>query len=439
MQSLTGDRMEIYMSKVRIGIVGLGQRGAGYGMTDGSEGLLGNILKNSDNAEVTYVCDIFHERIEAAKKRVLDYSGKEPLATDDFLVLVNSGLVDAIIVATSWDNHVKVGLAAMEAGIPVGIEVGGTHNIEDCWRLVDCYEKTKTPFMFLENCCFGEDEMLATSLARNGVLGDVCYSQGYYCHDLREEITSGIRTHHYRLKEYTENNCENYPTHELGPIAKVLNINSGNRFTKLVSMASCAKGLEEYIRQRPDTLGELKDRKFAQGDVVTTMIECENGETVFLKLDTTLPRMYDRGLTFSGTKGFYCQTTKAVVLDDGRYNHDYQPYRDTFFNQNDYKDFLPDEWRCITEEQIKSGHGGMDYIMLSRFIECVAKKLPMPIDVYEGVTWMCVTALSEMSIKGGCVPVDFPDFTRGAYKTRKTVDVLELPKLSYEEWAASQK
>ncbi len=415
---------------LKIGVVGLGQRGAGFGMTDGSIGLLGNILNNSENVQVVAVCDKFPERVEFASQKVIASGQKEPLKTTDYKEVIKAK-VDAIIVSTSWANHVIVALASMEAGIAVGIEVGGTHNIEDCWKLVECYERTKTPFMFLENCCFGKHEMLATSLVRNGKMGKVSYCQGYYCHDLREEITSqGLNAHHYRLQEYTEHNCENYPTHELGPIAKILNINTGNRFTKIVSMSSLAQGLNQYINDNLDRLSPLKDRKFAQGDVVTTMIQCENGETVFLKLDTTLPRLYERGLTVSGTKGFYSQTTESVILDDGKYNHELDTYKKAFFNQDEYSEYLPEEWREISEEQIKAGHGGIDYIMLKRFFYCVANELPMPIDVYDACTWMVVTALSEQSIASGCVPVDFPDFTRGQYKTRKTVDVLDMPKIN---------
>ena len=128
--------------------------------------------------------------------------------------MLHSG-VDAVIVATSWASHVEVALAAMQNGVAVGIEVGGTHNLDDMRKLVQTYEKTKTPFMFLENCCYNESEALATSLVRNGVLGEVSFCQGYYCHDLRDEIAGGIDTHHYRLEEYKNHNCENYPPHEL--------------------------------------------------------------------------------------------------------------------------------------------------------------------------------------------------------------------------------
>ncbi|MBQ3493770.1 MAG: Gfo/Idh/MocA family oxidoreductase [Clostridia bacterium] len=412
--------------KLEIGFIGLGQRGAAYGMTDGSIGLLGNVLKNSNDVIVTAICDRFQERLDAATQKIVEHGYPVPRQTKDYTEIMNSG-VDAIIISTSWDMHVKVAIEGMKAGIPVAMEVGGTHSIEDCWKLVDCYEQTGTPIFFMENCCYNKDEALVTSLVRNGVLGDISFCQGYYCHDLREEIAGGIDTHHYRLKEYMEHNCENYPTHELGPIAKLLNITSGNRFTKVVSMSSKAQGMKHYIANNPKYSERLKDAEFKQGDVTTTMIQCENGETIFLKLDTTLPRLYERGLTASGTKGFYNQTTQSVILDN--IDHESTKYKDMFFTQENYSEYLPDDWRTITPEQLKSGHGGMDYIMLKNFFHCLKNKKPLPIDVYDAVTWMCITALSEESIAKSSMPVDCPDFTRGKYKQRKTVDVFEFPKI----------
>ena len=415
------------MDRVRLGFIGCGGRGAAYDMHDGSIGLLGNVLNNAKNAVVTAVCDKFPERVEFAAKRVVDNGDAEPFKTTDYKEMLTKDLVDAVIISTSWDMHVKVALEGMRLGIPVAMEVGGTHHIDDCWKLVDCYEETGTPIFFMENCCFNKDEILVTSLVRNGLLGDIAYCQGYYAHDLREEIAGGIDTHHYRLKEYQEHNCENYPTHQLGPISKLLNITSGNRFVKLVSMSTKPIGMKAYVQSNPKYKDRLGHVEWKQGDVVTTMIECENGQTIFLKLDTTLPRLYERCVTVNGTKGFYNQTGECVILDSDNIDHGMAKYSDYFFNQKNYEKYLPDDWRTITEEQLKSGHGGMDYIMLKHFIECIRDKKPMPIDVYDAVTWMSVTALSAQSIENGNVCVECPDFTRGKYKTRKTVDVLDFP------------
>jgi len=407
--------------KLKIGFIGLGRRGAAFGMTDGSIGLLGNVLKNSDDVIVTVICDRRQECLDVAAQKIVAHGYPIPLQTTDYKEVMKAD-IDAIIISTSWDMHVQVALEGMRAGIPVAMEVGGVHSVEDCWKLVDCYEETGTPIFFMENCCYNKDEALVTALVRNGLMGEVVYCQGSYCHDVREQIASKIN---YRFEEYKNYNCENYPTHELGPIAKIMNITSGNRFTKLVSMSSKSAGLREYIKSTPKYAKELGDVAFAQGDVVTTMIECENGETIFLKLDTTLPRLYERGLTVSGTKGFYCQTTESVVLD-GKYHPERNRYKEAFFNQDDYNEYLPEDWKNITEEQLKTGHGGMDYIMLKHFFRSLKENKPMEIDVYEAVTWMSVTALSEQSIASGSVPVECPDFTRGKYKTRKTVDTFEV-------------
>lgn len=413
--------------KLKIGVIGLGQRGAAYGMTDGSIGLLGNILNNSD-VLVTALCDLHAERVEFAAEKVIKAGQGEPLKTTDFSEVLRSG-VDAVIVSTSWASHVEVALAAMEQGIAVGIEVGGTHNLDDMRKLVQSYEKTKTPFMFLENCCYNKDELLATSLTRNGKLGEICYCHGAYCHDLRNEITEvALRQGHYRLEEYKNHNCENYPTHELGPIVKLLGITRGNKFTYLTATASKARGLNEYIDSHQE-VSALKGTEFKQGDVVTTAIKCENGELITLKLDTTLPRLYDREITVSGTKGYYSQTLKAVILDGDKFDHEKNVIQDALNSQNDYEEYLPEDWKTITEEQLKSGHGGMDYIMLKHFFRAVKNKDEMPIDVYEACAMMCVTALSEQSIKNNGAPVEVPDFTDGNYKNRQIVDVLPFPKI----------
>ena len=413
--------------KLKIGVIGLGQRGAAYGMTDGSIGLLGNILNNSD-VLVTALCDLHVERVEFAAEKVIKAGQGEPLKTTDFSEVLRSG-VDAVIVSTSWASHVEVALAAMEQGIAVGIEVGGTHNLGDMRKLVQSYEKTKTPFMFLENCCYNKDELLATSLTRNGKLGEICYCHGAYCHDLRNEITEvALRQGHYRLEEYKNHNCENYPTHELGPIVKLLGITRGNKFTYLTATASKARGLNEYIDSHQE-VSVLKGTEFKQGDVVTTAIKCENGELITLKLDTTLPRLYDREITVSGTKGYYSQTLKAVILDGDKFDHEKNVIQDALNSQNDYEEYLPEDWKTITEEQLKSGHGGMDYIMLKHFFRAVKNKDEMPIDVYEACAMMCVTALSEQSIKNNGAPVEVPDFTDGNYKNRQIVDVLPFPKI----------
>lgn len=223
-------------------------------------------------------------------------------------------------------------------------------------------------------------------------------------------------------------NCENYPTHELGPIAKLLNINRGNRMVSLVSVSSKGVGLNAYINDNKDTISpELLNAKFNQGDIVDTIIKCENGETIHLKLDTTLPRYYDRDFTIHGTKGLFKQTGRILYLDGNKESFDSTENVELFMKKADeYNHLLPKAWQNVTEEQIKQGHGGMDYLLCKEFIDAVKFEKEMPIDVYDGASWMVITALSAKSIALGSMPVDIPDFTEGKYLLRPTRDVLDL-------------
>lgn len=408
------------MEKVRMAVIGLGQRGSG--LTD--------TLLAIEEADITYVCDLYEDRIADEIARIEKARGVKPQGTTDYREVLASPEVDAVLVSTCWSEHVPVAVAAMKAGKAVALEVGGAYDINDCHRLVAAWEETRVPFMFMENCCFDRFEMLATSLVRNGVLGEIVHCHGAYSHDLRDEILGGNVNRHYRLENYRNRNCENYPTHELGPIAKLLDINRGNRMVSLSSFASKSVGLTEfsYSDKNPDP--SLKGAKFRQGDVITTVITCAGGETITLTLNTTLPGYYSREFTVRGTKGTCNQEANIVILDDGSGHKYWEPHLTLghFMNNADeYKQYLPAEWRDITDEQLKLGHGGMDYIEFRKFIDALLSGEEMPIDVYDAAAWMAVSALSEQSIALGGAPVAFPDFTGGAWVTRKPKDVTEYP------------
>jgi len=355
---------------------------------------------------------------------VKESRGNSPAGYTDSDALLADENVGIVIISAAWEAHVPLAIAAMRAGKITALEVGGAYSVEDCWQLVHTWEETKTPFMFLENCCYGEKELLATKLARIGILGEVVYCHGAYCHDLRAEICGGIKNRHYRLRNYLARNCDNYPTHNLGPIAKLLNINRGNRMLKLVSLGSKSRGLETYVSEHEEYI-HLKGKHFAQSDIVTTMITCADGTLITLKLDTTLPRAYSRELTVSGTKGIYSERGNIVLEDGGDYDHDdtIELCRDS---ADKYKDLRPKIWKDITEGEIKAGHGGMDTLMLRSFFDAVREGKEMPIDVYDAASWMVITCLSEASIANGGMPVDIPDFTGGRWVMRESKDVTDL-------------
>ena len=310
------------VTEIKLGYIGLGGRG---------QCLLEQVVLPQGKT-VTAVCDTYLDRAQEGACMVESAGQIRPAVYTDYRQVIEDTNVNTIIIIAAWECHVEIAVAAMHAGKAVGLEVGGAYTVKQCYELVEAYEKTGTPFMFLENCCFGRREMMILHMAEMGVLGEIVHCAGGYHHDLRQEISFGKENRHYRLRNYLTRNCESYPTHELGPIAKVLKINQGNRMLTLSSTASKAAGLHEYIVKNKSDDEDLKNRTFAQGDIVTTVIKCAGGETIVLTLDTTLPRFYSRNFTVRGTKGMYEEATDSVFLDIPEHLEHHIDWKNTCFN-----------------------------------------------------------------------------------------------------------
>lgn len=395
------------MKNIQIGFVGLGQRGYS---------LLEQIIL-PQGEKVVAVCDNYEDRVQRAAA-VVEKAGQErPGLYLDYRDMINDERVNTIIIATAWESHIEIAIAAMKAGKAVAMEVGGAYSLKSCYDLVSTYEQTGTPFMFLENCCYGRREMMALNMAQLGVLGEIVHCHGGYHHDLRHEIAFGKENRHYRLRNFLSRNCENYPTHELGPIAKILNINHGNRMLTLTSMSSKAAGLHDYVMRNKQDDEYLKDAHFNQGDVVTTTIKCANGETIVLTLDTTLPMYYSRDFTVRGTKGFYEEKTDSVLIDgDGKDDCHSKWLKKCVGNAQEYEGkYEHPMWKAYLNDGVRGGHGGVDMLIFKEFFDALREEKPMPIDVYDAASWMAITSLSEMSIARGGAVVDIPDFTNGKW------------------------
>lgn len=398
------------MKNLNVGIIGLGNRGYW---------LMKDVILLMPGIKVTAVCDVYEDRNEKAAVLTEELCGHRPAMETDYKKLIARDDVDIVVITCAWEGHVQIAIEAMEAGKAVGMEVGGAYSIKQCWDLVDTYEKTKTPFMFLENCCYGRRELMALNMVQQGLFGDVVHCRGAYMHDLREEVSKGEENRHYRLRNYIHRNCENYPTHELGPIAKILQINHGNRMLSLTSMSSKASGLHEYIKDRMPDNNTLSHTTFAQGDVVNTMIKCAGGETILLTLNTTLPRFYSRDFTVCGTKGMYEEENDSVYLDKKYTLEEEMEWKKFWGNAKEYEEEYDHPiWKKFLNDGVHGGHGGMDWLVFEAFFDSIRNNTLCPIDVYDAASWMCITALSEESIALGGQPVAVPDFTNGAWTSR---------------------
>ena len=407
------------MKQVNVGFIGLGCRGK----------LLSSIVAEMEEANIVAVCDLYEDRQKQAAEMIGQKTGTKPKTCGDYHELLKDNAIDAVIIAASWEAHVPVAIDCMQAGKITALEVGGAYTVEDCYALVEAQERTGTPFMFLENCCYGKFELLSTALVRKGMMGEIVHCHGAYGHDLRSEVLGGRVNRHYRLNNYITRNCENYPTHELGPIARLLGINRGNRMVSLVSVASKAAGLQEFSHDPRNPDPSLAGQKFAQGDIIHTLITCEDGSTISLKLDTTLPRFYSREFTVRGTKGCCLMDINAVLLDDEGLEEFFDPQLSVqkyLNNAEQFSEYLPKIWKDMDKQKTHCGHGGMDYLMLREFFRAVQEGRPMPIDIYDAAAWMVITPLSELSIARQGAAVEIPDFTDGAWRTRKNTDIVEL-------------
>ncbi|HIT53000.1 MAG TPA: Gfo/Idh/MocA family oxidoreductase [Candidatus Fimivicinus intestinavium] len=398
--------------KIRLAVIGLGERGK----------QLLEVLLHMEDVQIAALCDVYGDRIEHAARMVEQAGGEKPAQSTDYHAVLDRSRVDAVVIATAWQCHVRIALEAMRRGIFTAMEVGGTYDLAECFELVRTYEQTGTQLFFLENCCYGRRELMCLNMARAGAFGEIVHCDGAYRHDLRREIAFGTENRHYRLPHYIHHNCENYPTHDLGPIAKILGINRGNRMLRLVCVASKARGMAQYILDQKPEDAQLAATGFRQGDIVTTLITCENGETISLTLDTTLPRVYSRSFTVRGTKGMYQEDGDYVFLEKDHQDDFSQIDLDPsslWKNADAYGEvFDSDLWRFPSEGMRASGHGGMDYLILRAMLSAARGESYPAIDVYDAAAWISITALSEQSVMAGGVSVEIPDFTHGAYQNR---------------------
>ena len=394
---------------LRVGFVGVSGRGSG----------MLELLLQVEGVTVPAVCDVVPERSEHGISIVTDFTGGAYPVHGylDYREMLAAEKLDAVVCCTTWITHSRIAIDAMNAGCDVAFEVGGAASLQECWDLVRTSERTGKICMLMENCCYARNEMAVFNMIRQGVFGEITHMEGGYRHNLREEICLGRENIHGRLANFRRRNGELYPTHQLGPIAKALSINRGNRFLTVNSISSKSRGLHEWIKQNRGEDYDLFAEHFNCGDVTTTMIACANGETILLNHDCCTPRPYSRDYCVEGTKGIYTEP------EDGRG----KIYIDGLSAEEDeWEDFTPWRqkyehplWRLYEAGGIKAGHGGMDYLILSAFIDAVQSGGPAPIDVYDTAAWMAITCLSEQSVAMGGAPVPVPDFTDGRWIDRE--------------------
>lgn len=417
----------IEQKKVRLGFIGVGLRGRNH---------LEMAMYRSD-VEIVAICDLDPKAIAISQKMIAD-KGRPAAAVykngeRDFENLVKRTDIDGVVIATPWEWHVPMALATMKEGKYAGVEVSATVTLQESWDLVNMYEKTGSHCMILENVCYRRDVLAVLNMVRQGMFGTLSHVQCGYQHDLREIKFNngssngqgvefgekGFSEAKWRTQHSIDRNGDLYPTHGLGPVAEMLNINRGNQFLYLTSMASPALGLHEYIVDKGGKDHPNAKVKFNCGDVVTTLIKCANGETIMISHDTNLPRPYSLGFRVQGTKGLWMDDNKSIYLEGVSQKahrwEDFKPYQEKYDHPL---------WKEHSADAENAGHGGIDYFVLRGFIEAIKNKVAPPMDVYDAAAWSAISPLSEESIAKGSAPIQIPDFTRGKWKTNQPIFAL---------------
>lgn len=413
--------------RLRVAMIGTGMRG---------QSQLGPLLSR-DDVELVAICDTQQVMLDMAqaiiartgRRKPKEYGGngdvnawKKLLARTD---------LDAVFIVTPWEWHAPQAIAAMEAKIAVACEVVAGITLQDHWDVLRTQQRTGTPYMLLENVCYRRDVLAVLQMVRAGLFGELVHMQAGYQHDLRgvkfnsgdprapydsgvEYGAKGFSEAQWRTQHSIDRDGELYPSHGIGPCAMWTNINRGNRFIRLTSYASKARGLHDHVVAQGGADHPNAAVRFALGDVVTTSIACANGETIRLTHDTNLPRPYSLGFRVQGTRGLWMDVAKSLYIE-GRSPepHRWEP-AETVLGQYDHP-----LWKRHADQAVGAGHGGMDWFVLNAFVKALKAGAPMPIDIYDALTWSAITPLSEQSIAEDNRTLEFPDFTRGAWRERR--------------------
>jgi predicted dehydrogenase len=401
------------MDRVRVGFVGVGNQGTNH---------VRNFLR-IPGVEVPAVCDLLPEHMERARKLVTDAGQPQPVGfsggTDDYRRLCDLPNVDLVFNATPWDLHAPVLLAAMRAGKHAATEVPLGVSVDECWELVETSEATQRHCVMMENCCYDRAEMAIFNMVRQNQFGALLHAECGYLHDLRVHKLTDFYVDRWRVKHSITRNGDLYPTHGIGPVAQWMDINRGNQFDYLVSMASQGLGLNLWAAEHIGPQSPEATQRYALGDVVNTLIRTHGGQTILITHDTNSPRPYSRKILLQGTRGVVRKYPEGRIHLEGRSDaHEWE-------NFDDYRrEFEHPIWRTLEEASAGAGHGGMDYIEDYRLVQTLRAGEPTDMDVYDGAAWSAITEISERSIAQRSRSMDFPDFTRGAWKSRPPLGII---------------
>ena len=408
------------LDRVRLGIIGVGRRGSGHLKS----------LRQIDGVDIIGICDVDQRSIKDAQKIMGQTDAVQPHYYSDgefaYRDMLARDDIDAVLIATPWRYHTPMAVDTMNAQKHAFVEVPAALNIDECWQLVETSEKTQMICMMMENVCYGREEMMVLNMVQHGVFGELTHGEAAYIHDLRtkmHDIDRGPGT--WRELWQTRRNANLYPTHGLGPIAWYMDINRGDQFDYLTSMGSLATGRKLYAQREFSSDHARNKLQRIAGDINSSLIKTKKGRTILVQYDVTTPRPYSRLNFIQGTNGAFGGFPNRIALESEGDFHVWDQDMSKW-----YEKFEHPLWKKMYQEtnrkrssQPKTGHRNLDFMMLWRMVYCLRNSLPFDQNVYDAAAWSAVTNLSQVSVSNRSSSVDFPDFTRGLWKSASPLEI----------------
>tara|TARA_B100001109_G_C18856695_1_gene472050 strand:- start:415 stop:1830 length:1416 start_codon:yes stop_codon:yes gene_type:complete len=427
-----GDFSAPKLDVVRVAFIGVGARGSGHAKQ----------IAAIEGTEVVGISDLYKDLAEKSSiicqeigngkrhKNIAIYSGNK----NKWIAMLDEVKPDAVFISTNWDNHAPMAIQTMKSGAHAFVEVPMATTIEDLWDIVNTSEKTRRHCMMMENVNYGRDELMYLNMCRKGVIGDFLHAEAAYIHELRfqmkeeERGTGSWRTHHY-----AKSKGNLYPTHGLGPVAQYMNLARGeDNFNSLVSYSTPSLGRKLYAEKNYESGHKWNKLNYSNGDMNTSIIKTNLGRTIMIQWDETSPRPYTRHNLIQGTKGILAGFPTRVALENGvegitKDHHTWVQGQNLKILYEKYDHPINKRLDSLIQKmggRNHVGHGGMDFVMRYRIIECLRNGEPLDQNVYEGCFWSAVTPLSANSINSGGAPQKFPDFTRGNWNKTKPLKII---------------
>lgn len=397
------------LDKVRIGFIGVGSQGTSH---------VRNFLK-IDKVEIKALCDIVPAQVAKSQDLAVKAGKPKPQAytngDHDFLNLVARDDLDLVFIATPWEWHVPMCVAAMKAGKHAAVEVPASYTLDGCWELVETAEATRRHCVMMENMCYGRFELLTLNMVRHGLLGEVLHGECGYLHDLRALKMSTRGEGIWRRAHNAKRNGNLYPTHGLGPMANCMDINRGDAFDFLVSVSCNSRGLELYAADHFPPADPRRKERYIKGDVNASIIRTKRGRSIIVTHDTDNPRPYSRVAMLQGTRGIMQGYPDPLVYIEGK------SAKNDLWDKADpwYEKYEHPLWKKEGSSAQGAGHGGADYLEDWRLVQALLRGEPTDFNVYDAAALSAVCELSETSVANRSRSVDFPDFTRGRWQTAK--------------------